>query len=84
METMRDVTGGPVDSGTMRYTYLGDRLTDAALVGMQCDPVRREDGKCIVSIRMATALVEDAQGKRYVVLRRRLRVNKQKGEGNDA
>ena len=64
----------------MRYTYLGDRLTDKALVGMQCDPVRRADGKCVVSIQMATALVEDAQGKRYVVLRRRLRLNQKKGE----
>jgi hypothetical protein len=66
-----------------RYTYLGDRLTDPALLGMQCDPVRREDGKCIVSIKMAVAIVEDAQGTRYIVLRRRLRLNKQKGEGNN-
>lgn len=60
----------------MRYTYLGDRLTDPALVGMQCNPVLRPDGKCVVSLKMATALVEDVHGKRYVVLRRRLRLNR--------
>ena len=60
----------------LRYTYLGDKLTDDSLRGMQCDPVRRKDGKCIVSQKMATALVQDAQGKRYVVMRRRLRLNK--------
>ena len=59
-----------------RYTYWGDRLTDPTLKGLQCNPVRRPDGKCVISIRMATALVEDEQGKRYVVLRRRLRLNK--------
>lgn len=59
----------------MRYTYLGDKLTDDNLRGMQCNPVRRADGKCIVSISMATALVEDAEGNRYVVARRRLRLN---------
>ncbi len=60
----------------MRYTYLGDKLTDPALVDMQCDPVRDARGKCIVSAKMATALVVDAKGKQYVVLRRRLRLNK--------
>jgi hypothetical protein len=60
----------------VRYTYLGDKLTDAALTGLQCDPVRRRDGKCIVSQGMATALVIDAQGgNKYVVARRRLRRN---------
>lgn len=59
----------------MRYTYLGDKLTDPALVGMQCDPVRRADGKCIVG-KLATMLVVDEQGRRYVVLRRRVRVNR--------
>ena len=61
----------------MRYSYLGDKLTDDPLKGMQFDPVRRPDGKCIISVKMATALVEDADGKRYVVLRRRLRLNKE-------
>lgn len=60
----------------MRYTYLGNKLTDPTLIGMQCDPVRRADGKCIVSMKMATALVMDERGQRHVVLRRRLRVNK--------
>lgn len=60
----------------MRYTFLGDRLMAPPLRGMQCDPVRRADGKCIVSQKMATALVMDEQGARYVVPRRRLRVNR--------
>jgi len=60
----------------MRYTYLGDNLTDPALIGMACDPVRRADGKCIVSQKMATALVIDSQGRKHVVKRRRLRLNK--------
>ena len=59
----------------MRYTYLGDDLTDEILIRMQCDPVRRKNGKCIVSNKMATALVVDENGKRYVVKRRRLRLN---------
>lgn len=59
----------------MRYIYLGDALTDPALVGMHCDPVRRADGRCIISVKMASALVVDAQGRRYVVKRRRLRLS---------
>lgn len=59
----------------MRYTYLGNKLTDPALIGMQCNPVRRADGKCIVNMKMATALVVDEHGRRHVVLWRRLRVN---------
>ncbi len=59
----------------MRYHYLGDKLTDPTLIGMACDPVRRADGKCIISQKMATALVVDQQGRKHVVLRRRLRVN---------
>ena len=58
----------------MRYLYLGDLMTDPALVNQPCDPVRREDGKCVVSSRMASALVEFADGSRRVVKRRRLRV----------
>lgn len=61
----------------MRYTYLGNPLTDAALIGLQCDPVRRADGKCVVSVKMATALVVDERGNKYVVLRKRLRVNRE-------
>lgn len=60
----------------MRYKYLGDTLTDERLIGMQFDPVKDSRGKCIVSQKMATALVVDAQGTKYVVLRRRLRLNK--------
>ncbi len=58
----------------MRYVYLGDRLTDPILVNQFCDPVRRPDGKCIVSTRMATALVQFEDGSERVVARRRLRV----------
>lgn len=61
----------------MRYTYLGDKLTRSELIGMQCDPVLRPDGKCVVSVKMATALVVDANGNKHVVARRRLRVNKE-------
>lgn len=60
----------------MRYFYRGDALTDPALINMACDPIRRADGRCIVSQKMATALVVSADGTRYVVLRRRLRLNK--------
>lgn len=60
----------------MRYTYLGDKLTAPALIGLQCDPVRRPDGRCIISQKMATALVIDDQGRKHVLLRRRLRLNK--------
>lgn len=58
----------------MRYTYLADKWS-RHLAGMQCDPVRRADGKCIRG-RNGNMLVVDAQGQRYVVLGRRLRVNK--------
>lgn len=59
----------------MRYTYLGDRATDPRLRGMQCDPVKRADGKCIRGKNGSMAVV-DANGKRFVVLGRRLRVNR--------
>lgn len=62
-----------------RYTYLGDALTDPRLVGMLCDPVRRADGRCVISLKMATALVEDGLGRKYVVPRRRLRLNNKRG-----
>jgi len=58
----------------MRYTYLGDKHTRKQLCGMQCNPVRRKDGKCVVSVRMAAALVTDGKNL-YTVARRRLRVN---------
>lgn len=59
----------------MRYTYLGGCGTRPELIGVRCDPVRRADGKCIVSQRMATALVQLASGEEHIVLRRRLRLN---------
>ena len=57
----------------MRYTYLGDKLTDTKLKGMQCDPIKRGDGKCIRS-KMSTMLVTDGS-KMYNILARRLRIN---------
>lgn len=62
----------------MRYTYVGDKLTRPDMIGMQCDPVRRPDGKCVINIKMATALVVDEHGAKYVVLRRRLRLNEKR------
>lgn len=59
----------------MRYTYRGDRLTTAALRGLLCDPVRRADGKCVRG-KNGNMLVEDAQGRRCVVLGRQLRINR--------
>jgi hypothetical protein len=58
----------------MRYIYLGDRLTDSALNGMQCDPVRDARGKCVCG--RGSMLVQDVHGIRYVVIRRRLRLVK--------
>lgn len=57
----------------MRYVYLGDRLTDPALVRRACDPVRRSDGKCIVGGSKQLVRFEGEDAPR-VVLRRRLRV----------
>ena len=59
----------------MRYSYVGDKLTAPEMIGMQFDPVKNAAGKCIISQKMATALVVDTSGKRHVVLRRRLRLN---------
>ena len=58
----------------MRYTYLGDRLS--SLRGIQCDPVLRQNGKCIRS-RMGTMLVTDGN-KQHIVLARLLRINNRK------
>lgn len=60
----------------MRYTYIGDKLTEPSMVNLQCNPVYRPDGKCIISQKMATALVIDEQGNKHVVLRRKLRLNR--------
>jgi hypothetical protein len=54
------------------YLYRGDRLTDESLKGMICTAVRQPNGKCITG-KTATMLVQDANGVRYVVLRRQLR-----------
>ena len=62
----------------MRYVYLGDRLTAAALKGQPCDPVRRADGKCIVG--RGAQLVRFADGSERVVVRRRLRVQPARAE----
>lgn len=56
----------------MRYVYLGDKHTDPVLRGALCDPIKREDGKCIVGGSKQLVVFED--GTRHVVLRRRLRV----------
>ena len=60
----------------MRYIYHGDKLTTPEIKGMHCDPVRKANGKCIISYKMQTALVVDEQGRKHVVLRRLLRLNK--------
>ena len=59
----------------MRYRYLGDRVTDPELIGAECDPIRRDDGKCICG-KNATMLVRFASGRTAVVLRRRLRIKR--------
>ncbi len=59
----------------MRYTYRGDMLTGNSLRGAQLDPVKRTNGKCIRG-KNGNILVCDADGKRYVVLARLLRVNR--------
>lgn len=56
-----------------RYRYLGDKFTDPTLRGALCDPVRREDGKCITG-RNGSQLVRFVGGREAVVLRRRLRL----------
>lgn len=59
----------------MRYTFLGDRATRKELRGMQCDLIRNEEGRCIISTKFATAAVLDAEGRFFIVPRRRLRLN---------
>ena len=58
----------------MRYTYLGDRMTDPRWAGQPCDPVLRADGKCIVGRKPRNQLVRFADGSLVVVLGRRLRL----------
>lgn len=66
-----------------RYIYLGlksERLLAAAgfdvvdRSGQPCNPVRRPDGKCVLSTRFATQLVRFADGTLATVARRRLRL----------
>lgn len=56
----------------MRYVYRGDALTAPALKGLPCNPVRRADGKTVVG--RSKQLVQFADGRRAVVMRRQLRV----------
>lgn len=58
----------------MRYVYLGDRLTDPALIGQPCDPILRADGKCLVGRKPRNQAVRFWDGREVVVLARRLRV----------
>ena len=68
--------GGPMPMSASRSRELGDALTGPALVGARCNPVRRADGRCVVSTRMAMALVEFEGGRCAIVKRRRLRLMK--------
>lgn len=64
---------------SLRYVYLGDRLTDPKWVGQLCDPVRRADGKVIVGTGAGTPrnrLVRFENGEVVVVTARRLRLRK--------
>jgi hypothetical protein len=64
----------------MRYVYLGDKMTDPALIGRPCDPVRRADGKVIVGSGTGVPrnqLVRFADGREVVVLGRRLRLSEE-------
>ena len=63
----------------MRYVYRGDRLTDPALVGQPCEPVRRADGRCVVG--RSKQLVRFADGRAVVALRRRLALIRAEGGG---
>lgn len=58
------------------YIYRGDRFTDPALKGKQCNAVRRPDGKCIRG-KNGNMLV-NFDGTEVVVLARQLRKVKSK------
>lgn len=53
------------------YTYRGDRLTDDVLRSKTFTAVLKPNGKCITG--GSKMLVQDATGRRYVVLRNQLR-----------
>ena len=61
-------------SARFHYRYLGDRWTREECRDRLCNPVRREDGRCIVSVQRASALVVFDDGTCHVVARRRLRL----------
>jgi hypothetical protein len=54
------------------YAYLGDKLTDPALIDRNCRAVLRPDGKCIVG-RGSMLVQFVGESSPRVVLRRRLR-----------
>lgn len=54
-----------------RYRYLGDRLTEPALVGRSCSAVLR-GGRCVCG-RGSMLVLFDGETAPRVVLRRRLR-----------
>ena len=67
----------------MRYTYLGTKMAaglwaavgqSSPMAGLQCDPVKNTRGKCVWG--NGAALVVDADGQKYVVVARRLRLNR--------
>lgn len=55
-----------------RMSKLGFDVKDRS--GMPCDPVRRPDGKCVLSTTFATQLVRFADGTLQTIARRRLRL----------
>jgi hypothetical protein len=57
----------------MKYVYLGTKETDPLLKGQPCDPVLDERGKCVRG--RGSQLVKFADGRRIVVVARRLRLS---------
>lgn len=72
---------GPVPSRIFDYRYTYYNKLYAAFGskhGILCNPVRRDDGKCVVG--RGSQLVDFEDGERAVVIRRCLRVNKKQLE----
>jgi hypothetical protein len=63
----------------LRYVYLGDRFTASRYRNQPCDPVRRPDGKCIVSGGKAFVTFDGED--RVAVVRRRLRLTEKWRDG---
>jgi hypothetical protein len=62
-----------VEDMTPRYTYRNRLyIAHGAPHGLRCDPVRREDGRCIVGPGRAQVVFED--GEECIVIRRALRL----------